>query len=136
MVARRARHGRILLRTRPPILVISIVVKNSLAFLMMLVLAEVSSWLDLLQAMRRLGAPHVLVATLQFMARYVHVLGAELARMSQARLARTFRGGTLLSWKLLTGMVGMLLLRSFERAERVHSAMLARGWDGTIRNLD
>jgi len=27
-------------------------------------------------------------------------------------------------------------LRSFERAERVHSAMLARGWDGTIHNLD
>ena len=71
----------------------------------------------------------MLVATLQFMERYLHVLGEELARMSQARCARSFQGGSILSWRLLTGMLGMLLLRS-ERAERVHSAMLARGWDG------
>ena len=30
----------------------------------------------------------------------------------------------------------MLFLRTFERAERVHDAMLARGWHGTIRSLD
>ena len=125
----RASHGLVTV-------ILSIVVKNSLAFLMMLVLATVSPWLDLLQAMRRLGVPRVLVATLQFMERYIHVLGEELARMSQARRARSFQGGSILSWRLLTGMLGMLLLRSFERAERVHSAMLARGWDGTIHNLD
>ena len=125
----RASHGLVTV-------ILSIVVKNSLAFLMMLVLATVTSWLDLLQAMRRLGVPRVLVATLQFMERYLHVLGEELARMSQARRARSFQGGSILSWRLLTGMLGMLLLRSFERAERVHSAMLARGWDGTIRTLD
>ena len=125
----RASHGLVTV-------ILSIVVKNSLAFLMMLVLATVTSWLDLLQAMRRLGVPRVLVATLQFMERYLHVLGEELARMSQARRARSFQGGSILSWRLLTGMLGMLLLRSFERAERVHSAMLARGWDGTIHHLD
>ena len=125
----RASHGLVTV-------ILSIVVKNSLAFLMMLVLATVTSWLDLLQAMCRLGVPRVLVATLQFMERYLHVLGEELARMSQARRARSFQGGSILSWRLLTGMLGMLLLRSFERAERVHSAMLARGWDGTIRTLD
>jgi cobalt/nickel transport system permease protein len=125
----RAKHGLVAV-------FLSIVVKNSLAFLMMLVLATVSSWLDLLQAMRRLGVPRVLVATLQFMERYVHLLGEELARMAQARAARTFQRGSLLSWRLLTGMLGLLLLRSFERAERVHSAMLARGWDGTIHHLN
>ena len=34
------------------------------------------------------------------------------------------------------GLIGMLFLRTFERAERVHGAMVARGWDGTIRSLD
>jgi len=81
----RASHGLVTV-------ILSIVVKNSLAFLMMLVLATVSSWLDLLQAMRRLGVPRVLVATLQFMERYIHVLGEELARMSQARRAFVSRG--------------------------------------------
>jgi len=32
-------------------------------------------------------------------------------------------------------MAGSLFLRSFERAERVYAAMLARGYDGEIRSL-
>ena len=47
-----------------------------------------------------------------------------------------FGPGNVLSWTLLTSMIAMLLLRSFERAERVHDAMIARGWDGTIRTLE
>jgi cobalt/nickel transport system permease protein len=114
----------------------AILIKNSLAFLMMLLLSEVTTWRDLLAAMRRLGVPMVLVATLQFMERYLHVLGDELGRMLTARRARSFRSGGTLSWTLLTGVIATLLLRSFERAERVHDAMTARGWDGTIRTLE
>jgi cobalt/nickel transport system permease protein len=70
------------------------------------------------------------------MERYLHVLFDELGRMTIARRARTFRPGGLVSWTLLTSLISMLLLRSFERSERVHDAMIARGWDGTLRTLD
>jgi cobalt/nickel transport system permease protein len=114
----------------------SILIKNSLALLTMLVLAATTPFHKLLAALRKLGVPAVLIATLQFMDRYRHVLMDELERMSTARRARTFdRGGTL-AWSLLTGLVGMLFLRTFERAERVHGAMVARGWTGVIRSLD
>jgi len=116
--------------------VLAIVAKNSLAFLAMLVLANVTPFLGLLAALRRLGVPVVLVATLQFMYRYLYVLTDELDRMVQARRARTFRRSGRLDWGLLTGLIGVLFLRSFERGERVHGAMLARGWDGTIRTLE
>jgi cobalt/nickel transport system permease protein len=115
---------------------LGVLAKNNLAFLMMLLLAAVTPWPGLLLAMRRLGVPRVLVATLLFMERYLHVLIDELGRMITARRARSFRRRNSLAWGLLTGMLGMLLLRSLERAERVHAAMLARGWDGTIRSLD
>jgi cobalt/nickel transport system permease protein len=115
--------------------VLAILVKNSLAFLMMMLLATISTWLELLQGMRRLGVPRVLVANLQFMERYFQVLQEELGRMRVARRARLFRRGGL-SWGLLAGLVGMLLLRSLERAERVQGAMLARGWSGTVVGLD
>jgi cobalt/nickel transport system permease protein len=115
---------------------LSIVIKNSLAFLMMLLLAAVTHWRELLLAMSKLGVPRVLVATLLFMERYLHVLVDELGRMITARRARSFRRGSSLSWSLMTGMLGMLLLRSVERSERVHAAMLSRGWDGTIRSLE
>ena len=80
--------------------------------------------------------PAVLVSTLQFMHRYLHVLTDELDRMLKARRSRTFRRTGRLDWGLLTGCIGILFLRAFERGERVHAAMLARGWDGTIRTLD
>jgi cobalt/nickel transport system permease protein len=114
----------------------SILIKNSLALLTMLVLAATTPWHKLLAALRKLGVPAVLVATLQFMDRYRHVLMDELERMSTARRARTFDRGGSLAWGLLTGLVGMLFLRTFERAERVHGAMVARGWTGVIRSLD
>lgn len=115
---------------------LTIVAKNSLAFLAMMVLVNVTPFRKLLAAMRRLGMPPVLVSTLQFMYRYLHVLADELDRMVQARRSRTFRRSGRLDWGLLTALIGVLFLRAFERGERVHCAMIARGWDGTIRSLD
>jgi len=114
----------------------AILARNSLAFLAMMVLANVTPFPRLLGAMGRLGAPAVLVATLHFMYRYLYVLADELGRMAQARRARSFRRTGRLDWGLLTGLIGVLLLRALERGERVHAAMVARGWDGTIRGLD
>jgi cobalt/nickel transport system permease protein len=114
----------------------AILAKNSLAFVAVLTLAATTPMRHLLGGLGRLGVPAVLVSTLHFMMRYLHVLGDELSRMAQARRSRTFRRSAQLDWGLLTGLIGMLLVRSFERGERVHASMLARGWDGTIRMLD
>ena len=115
---------------------LAILAKNSLAFLAMMVLVQVTPFRTLLAAMGRLGLPPLIVSTLQFMERQVHILVDELGRMVQARRSRTFRRSGRLDFGLLTGLIGMLFLRSFERGERVHAAMLARGWDGTARTLD
>ncbi len=114
----------------------AILAKNSLAFVAVLTLAATTPMRRLLVGLGRLGVPAVLVSTLHFMIRYLHVLADELDRMILARRSRTFRRSGRLDWGLLTGLIGMLLVRSFERGERVHAAMLARGWDGTIRSLD
>jgi cobalt/nickel transport system permease protein len=125
----RARHGLAAVTA-------SILIKNGLALMTMIILAGTTPFPRLLVGMRKLGMPAVLVATLQFMERYRHVLVDQVDRMATARRARTFRRNGLLSWSLLGGLIAMLFLRSFERAERVHDAMIARGWDGTIRSLD
>ena len=118
------------------VVVSTILIKNSLALFTMLVLAGTTPFHRLLAAMRKMGVPAVLVATLQFMERYRHVLVSELDRMATARRARTFHRRDSLAWSLLTGLIGLLFLRTFERAERVHGAMVARGWNGAIRSLD
>jgi cobalt/nickel transport system permease protein len=113
-----------------------ILAKNSLAFLAVVTLSSVTPFARLLTALGRLGAPPVLVATLHFLYRYAHVLTEELDRMVLARRSRSFRRSGRIDWGLLTGLIGVLFLRAMERGERVHAAMLARGWDGTLRSLD
>jgi cobalt/nickel transport system permease protein len=114
----------------------TIVIKNSLALVTMLILACVTPFRKLLSALRKLGVPEMLVGTLQFMERYRYVLFDELDRMATARRARMFTRGRKLAWRLLTGLIGLLFLRTFERAERVHGAMVARGWQGALHHLD
>lgn len=118
------------------VVIFTLLAKDSLAFLATLLMVQVTPFRSILGAFRQLGAPAVLVATLHFMYRYLFVLTVELDRMVTARRARTFRRSGRLDWGLLTGLIGVLFLRAFERGERVHAAMLARGWDGTVRTLD
>jgi cobalt/nickel transport system permease protein len=82
-----------------------------------------------------------LVAITGFLYRYLFVLADEARRMLQAREARSGapdgRGGGSVAWRAqVTGsMAGTLFLRSYERSERIYMAMLARGYDGTVRTL-
>lgn len=114
----------------------SILSKNALTILSVLLLAHVTPFRDLMTAMTRLRAPAVLVATLVLMYRYLFVLSEQLGRMARARRCRSFRRSRWAGWPLGASLIAGLLLRSFERGERVHAAMLSRGWDGTFRSLD
>lgn len=114
----------------------AILAKDALAFLATILMAQVTPFRHVLSAMRRLGVPVTLVATLQFMYRYLFVLSEEMDRMVKARRSRSFRRSGRLDWGLLTSLIGVLFLRTFERGERVQAAMLARGWDGSVRSLD
>jgi len=105
--------------------------KSTLAVMAMLTLAEILPFQHLLQTIRSLGAPTILVDTLVFMDRYRHVFTAELERMTIARQARTF-GPATLPWNQLAGLLGSLVARSLERSARVYDAMLCRGWTGEL----
>jgi cobalt/nickel transport system permease protein len=118
------------------VVVTSILIKNSLAIVAMLLLAAVTSFQSLLAGMRKLGLPLVLVATLGIMERYRYVLADELNRMATARRARSFTKRGNFSLSLAGGLIGILFLRALERAERVHGAMIARGWQGTLHSLE
>ncbi len=120
----------------PGVVVLSILIKNSLAIVAVLLLSAVTSFHALLVAMRKLGMPIVLVATLGIMERYRFVLAEELNRMATARRARSFRKRGTFSISLAGGLIGLLFLRAFERAERVHGAMVSRGWQGILRSLE
>jgi len=88
----------------------------------------------LLAGLLALKAPEALVLTLQFLYRYLFVVSEQAQHMLMAARAR---GGTPLRWKqrrlwfqAAVHMVAVLFLRSYQRAGRIHQAMLARGFTG------
>lgn len=102
--------------------------RSSLCLVTVIVLAETTSFGELLGVLRTVRAPALLVTTLALMQRYLFVLADESARMSRARAARTFTRSRRFVWLTAASVVGQLFVRASERAERVYEAMCARGW--------
>lgn len=82
-------------------------------------------------ALAGLGLPEPLTRLFILTTRYIPVLHGELARLRLAMKARAFRPrGDRHTWRSYGYLFGMLLVRSFERSERIVAAMLCRGYSG------
>ena len=101
------------------------------------ILLGTTPFLDMLKAMRSLGLPPLLMDMALLTYRYLFDIANQLATMRQAM---QLRGYGLLNqtlrrqWSRLAALFGSLLLRSYERSQRVYKAMRLRG-DGQGRNL-
>ena len=102
--------------------------KSNLCVLAMLMLTWTTPFHDILQELRRLRLPPVMLTTLALMYRYLPVLAEETRRMRRARSSRTFSRRRRLALDTLSAIVGQLFVRSADRAERIYLAMCARGW--------
>jgi cobalt/nickel transport system permease protein len=110
----------------------SILAKATLSVLAATLLAATTDARALLRGLERLRMPTVLVQILSFMIRYADVVGGELGRMRVARESRGFQARHLGALKVLGPAAGSLFIRSYERGERVHLAMLSRGYTGRL----
>ena len=106
----------------------SAIVKSNLCVAGMLLLTWTTSFEEILNVLRRLSVPSVMLTTITLMYRYLFVLSDEAARMQRARASRTFARGRGTRWTSLAAILGQLFVRSADRAERIYLAMCARGW--------
>jgi len=113
----------------------NILVKASLGVAATVVLATTTPLPELLRGLERLRVPRVFTTVASFMLRYLEVLGDELARMRVARLSRAHDPRWLWQARAVGATAGTLFIRAYERGERVHLAMLSRGWDGAMPRL-
>jgi cobalt/nickel transport system permease protein len=89
--------------------------------------AAVTPLADLTGELRRLRVPWVLVTLLEMVYRYIGVLLEQAADMRAAYLLR--RGAAQrIPLRDAGVLIGQLLLRSYDRANRIYSAMLCRGY--------
>jgi cobalt/nickel transport system permease protein len=124
------------------VLFATIAAKSWISVQAALLLTFTTPFHDLIDALRDLRLPQVMVAIIGFMYRYLAVIGDEATRLIRARASRsgaapTGAAGASVRWRarVTGGMVGSLFIRSYERSERVYAAMRSRGFEGTFVHL-
>jgi len=113
----------------------AVLTRAGLSILSLILLTSTTRMTVLLRGMEQLRLPRVMVMILSFMYRYIFVLADEVMRMKRARDSRNFGGRRLWQLRTIGNMIGILFIRSYERGERIYSAMLSRGFDGHSRTL-
>ena len=131
---------------------ISVLLKSWTSVTAAVVLTATTPPLRLLEALRALRVPAILVSIVMLMYRYLFVLVEEAQSMMRARTARSAivryesgghgtdgrKPGGSLMWRAKSAgsMAGSLFIRTLDRSERIYMAMVARGYDGTLRQAD
>lgn len=90
---------------------------------------------DIIRGLGRLGVPATITAIITFMFRYLEVIVGEMGRMRVAMTSRGHDPRWLWQAKPIASAAGALFIRSYERGERVHAAMLARGFTGRMPEM-
>lgn len=90
----------------------------------------------LLIGLTRLRVPRPVVSIVAFMVRYLDLVADQLHRMRLAATARAHDPRWLWQARPIAASAGALFVRTYERGERIHHAMVARGFSGHMPDLD
>lgn len=113
-----------------------ITLKGNVMLLLLLSLVASSPVPVLANALQQLHTPQKLVLLLTYTYRQVFIIAEEMARMRQAATARCFRPRLRLHvYKTFGYFLAQSLVRSHDRGQRIHDAMLMRGFAGHFQLL-
>ena len=108
---------------------------NAIAMVLMALIATMPVF-TLGRAMRYIYVPSKIINLFLFTFRYIHAIHREYIRLANAIKIRGFRpGNNIHTYKTYAYLLGMLLVKSHDRAERVYAAMLCRGFRGRFYDL-
>lgn len=108
---------------------ISLLLRGLLTFQGLLILVSTYGFIDICRCLQYFKLPKILVTQLLMLYRYIIVLLQEALTMHNARQSRGY-GRKHYPLKMWGTFAGQLLIRSVQRANRVHAAMMSRGFSG------
>ncbi|MBI5522882.1 MAG: cobalt ECF transporter T component CbiQ [Desulfarculus sp.] len=118
-------------------LALVITLKGNALALALMALVATSPINQVFHALAHWRTPQKLLQIFFFFYRYLHVLHREYHRLDWGMRVRGFvPGSNWHTYRTYAHLLGMLLVRSYDRAERVYQAMLCRGFHGTYWVLD
>jgi len=114
-----------------------ITIKSNSIILVGIALLSTSSIFNLVHALRHLYLPDKLTQLFFFTYRYTQTIHSEYIRLNNALRIRGFKAQTNFhTYRTYAYLVGMMLVRSYDRSKRVYDAMLCRGFKGKLWTLN
>ncbi|CAN2041082.1 cobalt/nickel transport system permease protein [Candidatus Magnetomoraceae bacterium gMMP-15] len=118
------------------ILSLQITLKTNAILLALIAMIATSSTVSLGHAANCLYLPDKIVYLFLFTYRYIFIIENEYKRLLNAAKIRGFQPKTNVhTYKTYAYLMGMLLVKSFDRAEQVYKAMICRGFKGKFYSL-
>lgn len=115
---------------------LGIIAKGTLGILTAILLSSTTTAREILRGLEGLKVPTLIIQIATFMLRYTNVVNDEMERMRIARASRGFEATGVKHWRVLGQSAGALFIRSYERGERVHLAMVSRGYQGMMPQIE
>lgn len=116
---------------------VALTIKSNAIIMTLMVFIATMPVFTLGRALRFFRVPEKIVHLLSFTYRYIHVINMEYSRLVNAVKIRGFDpGNNIHTYRTYAFIVGMVLLKSYERANRVRQAMLCRGFRGKFYDLN
>ena len=105
----------------------TIIVKTCLCVMAVLILIAVTPVFEITNTMRRLRIPHIFIVIFEMVYRYIGVIFDEAYSIFIAYSLRSVNKKGI-HIRDMGSVIGQLLLRSFDRSDRVYNAMKCRGY--------
>ena len=110
----------------------NILFKSVAGVSMAVALSSTTSQLEIIKGLGRLKFPKIFVSILSFALRYISVYISEFQRIRLSMRSRGFKNKGLSDSISLAFAGSAMLIRGFERGEKVYSSMISRGFDGNL----
>jgi cobalt/nickel transport system permease protein len=118
---------------------LAMAVRISASVLALIVLVSTTPFFEMMSAFRWFRMPRLLANLILFTYRFIFILRDESDRMKMARKARGFSGGRHLfekrAFQTISNTIGMVFVRSSQRATNIYDALLTRGYSGNVRTM-
>lgn len=111
---------------------LEIIARAMVAVSAITVVVSVTRASELLAALDELPLPRIVKTSLAMGYRYVYVLNDEVDRTGRALRSRAGRARRGRIWRARSAALAHLLVRALDRTERVHAAMISRGYRGAM----
>lgn len=108
-------------------------IKAVIVVSIMPLIVDTSPYAVTVMALRSVGIPESISQMLLLGYRYIFVFRDEAARMYRSMVLRGFSPRTdMRTLRIIGSFVAMIFVRSYERTQRIHDAMVARGYRGAF----